>query len=378
MNESVLFVDDEPDALSGYRRVLRNRFDMHAASDPHEGLALARSHPFAVIVADMRMPGMNGIQFLAEVREISADSVRIMLTGHADTATAIDAVNRGSIFRFLTKPCSPELLNTALQAGVDQWRLIRAEKDLLEKTLKGSVRVLIDVLELSNPVAFGRATRARRLVSYMGRAAGIQGLWQLELAALLSQLGCITVPPDVLERHYGDGVLTPEETAMIAAHPKVGAELLAHVPRLERIARIIAAQADPVADVRPEELFLAENIELLGAHMLRVALAFDRLLAQGTPPHLAAKRLDSETAPVHPKILAALAGYEDAQAAARAVREIAVRNLAIDMEAEQDIRAENGTLLVPRGRKITYPLLLRIRNFAAGVGVREPILVREG
>lgn len=377
MSNSVLFVDDEPDALTGYRRVLRNRFDVHGALGPQEGLSLMRAQSFPVVVADMRMPGMDGIGFLSEVRKLAPDSVRMMLTGHADTSTAIDAVNRGSIFRFLTKPCSSDLLATSIQAGLEQWRLVRSEKDLLENTLKGSVRVLIDVLELSNPIAFGRATRARRVVSHMGRALKVNGLWQFELAALLSQLGCITVPPDVLERHYGDLPLSDTERQMIDAHPIVGAELIANIPRLERTGRIIQAQATTNRPMNQDDLFKEENFELLGAQLLRVALEFDRLTAAGTPPDTTFRRLRHNMPYVHPNVLGALAGYEAHEAPARSARQVEARDLNIDMEAVDDIRAKNGTLLVPRGRKITGPLLLRIRNFAAGVGVREPMLVRD-
>src|SRR4030042_1805929 len=93
--------------------------------------------PYAVIVSDLKMPGMNGIKFLSKVREMAPDSVRVMLTGFAELQTAIDAVNEGNIFRFLTKPCPPDILSRALDMGIEQYRLITAERELLEQTLKG-------------------------------------------------------------------------------------------------------------------------------------------------------------------------------------------------------------------------------------------------
>ena len=121
--------------------------------------------PFAVIVADRSMPGMDGIQLLAKVKACSPNTVRMMLTGNADMQTAIDAVNEGHIFRFLTKPCPPESLTASLQAAIEQYRLITAERELLEKTLRGSVKVLCEVLSVVKPTAFGRASRITRYVT---------------------------------------------------------------------------------------------------------------------------------------------------------------------------------------------------------------------
>ncbi len=125
----ILFVDDDPFILSSYRRQLRRRFSMETAASGEEGCAsLERDGPFAVVVADMRMPGMSGIDFLRKVKSRFPDVVRMMLTGNADLDLAVTCVNEGSIFRFLTKPCRPETLTRSLEEGVEQHRLITAEK----------------------------------------------------------------------------------------------------------------------------------------------------------------------------------------------------------------------------------------------------------
>ena len=163
MPEKILCVDDEPNILNAYKRALRGTFLIETAAGGAEGLAILKGpDPFAVVVSDMRMPGMDGVEFLREVKQIVPDTVRIMLTGNSDQQTAIDAVNRGSIFRFLTKPCSPEDLSQAIDAAIQQYRLVMAEKELPEKTLTGCVKTLTDILSLVNPTAFSRAGRPRR------------------------------------------------------------------------------------------------------------------------------------------------------------------------------------------------------------------------
>jgi len=201
MSEYILCVDDDENILKGFRRQLRGQFELETATSGQEGLELfKRKGPFAVVVSDMRMPMMDGIEFLSRVREANPDSVRIMLTGNADMQTAIDAVNEGNIFRFLTKPCSSDELAKAINAGIEQYRLINAERELLQKTLTGSIKMLTDILSMVNPAAFSRASRLRRLVGRLAAEMKLPNLWQYELAAMLSQVGCLTLLPETLER----------------------------------------------------------------------------------------------------------------------------------------------------------------------------------
>ena len=103
-----------------------------------------------------------GLSFWPGSRETAPDTVRIMLTGFAEIQAVIEAINQGNIFRFLTKPCTTDILTRALNDGIKQFELVLAERELLEKTLKGTVQVLTEILSLVNPEAFGRASRITR------------------------------------------------------------------------------------------------------------------------------------------------------------------------------------------------------------------------
>ena len=123
MAETILFVDDDANFLASLRRSLRG-LDIETESDPALALEkVAGRGRYAVIVADMRMPGVDGIRILATAARKSPETVRIMLTGHPDMSTAIDAVNKGQVYRFLTKPCSPAALRETLDAALIQHRL---------------------------------------------------------------------------------------------------------------------------------------------------------------------------------------------------------------------------------------------------------------
>ncbi len=191
----VLFVDDEPNILDSIRRQLRKSFDVVTANSGIEALALLKdTGPVAVVVSDMRMPGMNGAELLTKIRDQYPDTVRMILSGQADLESTIAAINDGHIFRFLTKPCQEDALRRAVSAGIEQYELVTTRKELLEKTLQGLVEMLTDILGITNPVARRRTGRVRQYSAAIASALKFTMPWDLRLATLLSQLGCITLP----------------------------------------------------------------------------------------------------------------------------------------------------------------------------------------
>lgn len=127
--------------------------------------AVSHEGPFAVVVSDLRLPGMDGLAFLDRVKEMSPDTIRILLSGNADLESAIAAIDQGNVFRILQKPCEKTELVEVLNAAVEQYRLVTSEKVLLTQTLHGSVKALCDLLALANPAAFSRGMRAKQYVS---------------------------------------------------------------------------------------------------------------------------------------------------------------------------------------------------------------------
>jgi len=379
MNDNILCVDDDPNILAAHRRTLRKRFRLDTATSGHEGLELLESNgPYAVVVADMRMPGMNGIEFLTAVKQRFPDTVRMMLTGHADLQTAVDAVNTGSIFRFLTKPCPPETFADALAGGIEQYRLITAERDLLQKTLTGSVKVLTEILTMVNPNAFSRASRIQRHVSRIAEYLDLPNLWQYELAAMLSQIGCVTLPPELLDKIYRRKPLTDEEQQLLDTHPVVGGKLLEKIPRLEAIARMIQDQLRPYSDYGRPKALTQQDPVATGSQLLKVALDYDQLIVRGLPKRTAFRRLCRQRQRYNPQILAALGRLilrENEDPGRKRVLALSVGQLEVGMVVREPIRARNGLMLVPRDQEITYPVLVRLRAFQSGVGVTEPIRV---
>ena len=370
-------VDDDPDVLDGYRRILRKHFEVRAAFNGMEGLQkIADEGPFGVVVSDLRMPEMDGIAFLSEVRRLARDTVRIMLTGYAEISTAIEAVNTGNIFRFLTKPCPPEALVNALEAGLEQYRLIRAERDLLEKTVKGAVKVLSDVLSLTSPAAYGRASRVRRLVGAMAAEMDAKRAWMWEIAAMLSQVGCVTLPNELLEKTAAGKMLTQDEKSMFLDHPKVGAELILNVPRLEPVSEIVAYQERYFDGQGPPESGKKGRDIPLGARVLRVALSYDALTIQGLTPGRAVAQIRGEEGRYDPDVVKTLESVVKSGSGFVA-RTVTVKELRPGMLITEDIKSAGGALLIAKGQEVTPSLILRLKNVLQNRRILEPICVQE-
>ncbi|RMH02890.1 MAG: response regulator [Nitrospirae bacterium] len=377
--ERILLIDDESNVLEAYQRQLRkdmaHLFTLYTAKSGAEALEILTVHgPFAVVVSDYRMPGMDGIEVLARIRDVSPDTVRMMLTGHADFDTAIHAVNKGEIFRFLTKPCAPDILRGALEAGIQQYRLIRAEKELLEGTLTGCLEALADVLALVNPEAFGKASRLKRYVSGLAQHMGLSDLWLLESAAALSQIGCVILPDSLLTKLNAGEPLTPNELQAYAQHPCTGADILSNIPRMEKIAEIIKYQhkhfdgtGTPCDSKKGEEI-------PLGSRLLKVALDFDTLRMQDLPRSEAYERLQARKGWYDPAVLEALkAAFVPEQKFK--LETLRLSELQPHMVLADGIFDDKGHLLVAKGQVLTEWIVTRLKHMSSDRHIKEPIRV---
>jgi response regulator RpfG family c-di-GMP phosphodiesterase len=371
--ERILLVDDDQALLDSFRRNHRKAFNIHTACGGEQGLEiLHRDGPFAVVVSDYQMPGMNGIAFLASVSEVAPDCVRIMLTGNADLQSAIDAVNEGQVFRFLTKPCAHEAFAMCLRAALEQYRLKQAERTLLEHTVRGSIEVLADVLALSNPDAFGRSIRAQGYVRQIVAQLELKHSWQYETAALLSQIGLVAMPSDIIERLAAGEQLPSEYDQVIERHPTIAQDLLSKIPHLEYITEMIANQRLHHDEARNSPLNKSIS---LGSQILAAALDFDELLSLGSDRNEALHAMAKRSGHYSPRLLKVLAGVELPGQHAVA-RSLPVQELRVGMLLDQDVRGTNGALIVASGNAISQGMLARLRNYAELGGITGLIRAR--
>jgi len=364
----LLLVDDEPNVIEGLTRRLRRDYQIFSANDGAQALRLLEQEgEMHVIVSDMRMPNMNGAQLLSEVRKWYPDMIRILLTGQADLESAIVAVNEGQIFRFLAKPCPAEVMKTVLTAAMRQHELVTAERVLLDKTLRGALQALSDVLALAMPEAFGKAMRIRTQAAAVAKAVGLEDVWRLEIAATLSQVGAITLSPALASKLYHGERLTTEEQAAVARLPVIAIELLSTIPRLEPVCDLITHgfAADQVGPPASTE-----------AQVLRLCADFEALSTITRSAGEAAARLQQQAQGYDPAVLKAFFELASKESSSGQLLEIALHELRDGMVLAEDVYNTNGTLLLARGQRVRGNVIARLQSMRSALGSKERVRVR--
>lgn len=363
MTNRILFVDDEPNVLSGFTRLLRKEFEFDTALGGEEALSLMQTNLYAVIVSDMRMPQMSGEEFLAKAHVEQPDAVQMILSGQANLESTVAAVNNGNIFRFLVKPVDREVLTGSLNKALHQFRMIHAERELLENTLSGAVAALTEVLSMVSPIANRRTTHVVEIVRHVAENVGLGGDWQLRLAGMLSGIGFAALPADVASKLAMGHALNEVEQGMVDRYPDVTAQLLGRIPRLEGVSGIICARSGAV----PVPDGLDRQVELLD---LAITAADALVRSEDITTAIAEVRQSGRFDPSLATALETLAESTSVR-----VESLPLTGLLTQMTLRQDVLTERGVMLASSGTVITESLLERIRNFSASVGVIEPILV---
>jgi CheY-like chemotaxis protein len=359
----VLCVEDEPQILEGLKLHLQRHYTVHIATGGADALALLAENPnVAVILSDMRMPLMDGAKFLNAARTAAPEAVRMLLTGYTDMQSAIAAVNEGQIYRFISKPCPPDQLLSAFASALVQHKLIVAEKVLLQETLLGCVESLAKVLSLTKPSAFGRALRLRSKVHAAVTYLLCQDPWQIEAAAVLSQLGAVTLTDETLMKLNEGDELDATERREIAGCIDISVEMLGNIPRLEPVLDILKYLT---ATLRGG---VSAGAIPAGGALLRIVLEWDALEARGMTQAQVFEQLSASKEGYDGDLLAKLKGMVGASGAHSPVMAKSVRDLAPGMVLAQDLVRRNGVVILPRGFEIDRGLLEHIYSFAEELG----------
>jgi CheY-like chemotaxis protein len=355
----ILMVDDEPNVLSGYLRTVGRTFSVMCAEGGAAGLvALESKGPFAVVVTDMRMPQMNGIEFITAARGKCKEAVFMMLTGNGDQQTAVDAINHGHIFRFLNKPCPQEKLDAALRAALRQHELVTAERVLLRETLAGSIKLLVEALELTYPPLGILQSMVKQIHNEICAAIGLPRDWQMTIAGSLCLIGLVTVPGIKAEEAVSDEALE--------AAASLGNRLIGNLPRLDSVAAMILHQRD--AGMLPVEIssLSPKSIEEAGAQSLRFCVDLAREQQRVGSRAVALRNLEASKRydPRLVTVIGSSIGEVEQAAAVTAVLELMIEQVSPGMVLANDVKRKDGTLLLSSGQPFTELSIARLRNYA--------------
>ena len=359
LTNKILFVDDEESILQGFKLTVGRNYEISVASSGKKGLELYdRDGPFAVVVSDFAMPEMNGAEFLGELRKRDSSVVTMLLTGEANIEEVSEVVSSGGIFRLLNKPCSSEKLKRNVEEALRQYNLIRAEKELLEETLNGSITALISLFSASKPLFFGRAQRVKKLAVKVAEKMEMEDVWCIELATIFSYLGYLTLPDSELEKIYNAEELSPEVQMIISGFPAFVEDILSRIPRIKRVSKIVALLA--------EDNFLSDREkkkEGLAASVIRLAQTYENCLSRGMGKKDILDGIKKHTEQYSPRILKTLGDVlEQTQAPTQKLR-IKCSDLKEGMRLQEELRLPNGTLVAPKGMEVTYHFIRMIDNY---------------
>lgn len=386
MTQKILFVDDSLQLLSAIRRRLRRELDLTVAEGGVEALQIMEEEgPFAVIVTDQNMPGMDGTTLLKEVYHRSPRTIRIMMTGQADKDTAIEAINTGHIYALLRKPCSPEDVLEAVRNGIDRYTAQNTERKLLEQTLAGSVKLLVDVIALQNSDIARMPAYARQWVKLLAHRFKSITAWELDLALMLSPLGKITLPHELQAKLLAaEAPLSAEEKATVDQCPRAARDLLSNIPRMERIAEAVYYQnAGFDGSGFPGDGKKGRALPELARLLFVLNKLIEACEAQDGPASLTkafsdltrnSSQLDPEIFDTCKQVLTDKRLVNNTESTFVTVK-VEVRELMDGDLLESDIRTVHNSLVVPKGTVVTPPLIQKVIHVDNNAGLASPFLV---
>lgn len=361
----VMLVTSDSGFAAQAGEVLEPVVDLACLPDAEKGLAmLAEDNRFAAVLSGLHLPGMNGIKFLSRVRREFPRTMRLMVTADRSFKTAAGAINAAHISKMLPRPCPPQALKAAVQDAVSKYRRERkSEGDPCRDVLFGCVRMLVDIMELTHPDAVERSKRIRRPAQRVCAELKAMSTQLMDMVVLLSNIGCVALPPELLESLEAGQRPSKEEMQIFYTHPSIAAHLLGNVPHMEKIAQIIRHQNTPVSQDPP-----------MGARILKACIDMDQMQLTGAPPDKALDFMAAKPKVYDTEVVKALRHYQEESSQTRCLN-LTVAGLEPGMVMGKDMVAGSGAVLLHKGDTLSEASHLRLQTFQDLLKVKEPICV---
>jgi len=373
---NVLIVDDISENRLILEELLKNLGHKYSSvENGQEAVDLLKEKKFDLILLDIMMPVMDGyktLEFIKNDQNLKYIPV-IMITTVDEMDSIIKCIQLGAE-DYLPKPFEPEILKARIDNSLTKLNYFKLEKDLLEKTLSGSIKILLEILAITNPYIYGKSSRIRRLAKMIAEDINVNDLWNIEIASMLSQVGCITIPTDILERYSMAKALSPKEREMFEKHPEVSYSLLSKLPRLEKVAEIIKYQNKNYDGTGYPHDEIKESQIPIEARILRVVLDFDLINSQDINPLKTVEKLNENKGHYDVTVMTSLEKVILGENK-KEIKTVKIFQLDQTMIAAEDIATTNGMKIAGKGQEMTLTIIERIKNINRTVKVIEPIKV---
>ncbi len=426
---TLLFVDDEENIQRSLQRVFRKEgYNLLTASSGKEGLEKVVQTKVDLILSDQRMPGMSGVEFLREVRKTSPDTVRIILTGYADVQAAMDAINQGEVYRFITKPWNDQDLKLTVKRALQQRDLVLENRRLNELTRKqneelkelnrdlekkvqertkeirrkneelsklytdleenflDSIRVFASLVELRDSYIGSHSKRVAAFSRSIAEKWGLdeKEVLDVEIAAILHDIGKIGISDKVLAKSYEE--MGQEERRVYEQHPIIGQASIQIIDNLQEVGVLIRHHHESWDGTGYPDGLKEDGIPL-GSRIISAVDAYDTMLnrrkyTQRVTRFQVIERLKKgrgvQFDPEVVNIFLELLEVKEIEAAERVEIRIALDQLEEGMILARDLYTSKGILLIPKDEVIRQAHIDKIRNYhridpiVGGVYVYKP------
>jgi len=372
---SILVVDDTPENLYVLSDMLKDeKYEVRPVPSGALALSAARNNPPDIILLDIRMPEMNGYEvckIMKADKKLSEIPI-IFISALSETLDKVKAFSVGGA-DYITKPFQFEEVNARIQTHLELMRSKRELQSLLSETLTGSIKIMIDILTIISPKAFFQSSRHRRLIKEILRVLGIFETWTIEVAAMLSTLGCISVPPYILETKFRPDLLNEYELKILRSYPSLGAKLTARIPRLEMISEIIKNQLAPPAAGNEEELL--SDHAVLGAQLLKFLNDYDGFVISSANPMAAIAKMETAEYKYPAILIKALKKVLETSFLTNIKKEVEFSELEEGMILEEDILLPNGAKLMESQTELSLHLVDILKHSADNYSLKQRIKV---
>lgn len=410
----ILVIDDEQIVLAGLREVLsREGYQVVTASNSFIALDELQKQQFSVIISDNQMPGVTGLEFLSQAKEIQSNATRILITAVLSLDTVIDAINRGEIYRFIVKPWLREELLATVKNAVQRYELIVRNADLqneslvmnqrlkelnqslehqiarvaeqnellsaqnasLAENIQHSVQLGLHVLQTFHPALGNQARRVHEVCKAMADTLRLtpEKRQVLEVSAWLHDIGLVGIHRQIIQKWEQDREnLKEDELSILRSHPVLGQDLVKFGHHLADVGMIIRAHHERFDGTGFPDGLAGEEIPWL-ARLLAVAVAY------AESPHNEANaiesiKLDSGTAFDPEAVRAFMRGLPKADMP-RKEREVLLAELSPGMVLAKGIYTPNGVLLIPEGQPLCEGSIQKLLSHNRVAPINQSLLV---
>jgi CheY-like chemotaxis protein len=367
---TILIVDDIPENLRLLAEMLqRANYSPRPVLSGAAAIKLLGRQTVDLILLDINMPEMDGYEVCSYLkRDPKLKHIPVIfLSAAQDTSAKVQAFAAGGV-DYITKPFQFEEVQARVETHLRIRRLQIAERQLLDRTLGGTVQLLVDCLQVASPRAFGRSARLKRYMDFLAYHNHPKQRWMFRLAGSLAFIGCLALPDLLVERAFTRDDLDDIDRARFQRHANIGQRMLSEIPRLEVIADMLGKQY--------EESFITPDSTLAerGAQYLRISRQVDQRVLEGESLNVIVSNL-IKTEPHDASVLTVLQKLTLNQMIGD-VMEARVEDLEPGMILVKSIQTIDGTLLLPKDQQLSHVAIQRIKNFVKNERIRQTFVVR--